>query len=617
MESKNAVLEQFDREYLKRGIQYIIKIRYGLSLVFLLASLATFGKPDTIFYLIGTALYFSFNLFLVFSLKKRNEIPKQWVYNVIYLDLIIITVFYYLGIITNAPNDSSRPVYESIFYCIYIFLAIYSGFLYSAKFVTIIGGLSSIVYGISIPLAIKWGSPYILDNKIMITDRNTIDLSVEIKKILFLFTMIFCYNFVVRLLKSMQVDLKKMLLELEDKVIERTQELNETLKQVKKLKEHQDGDYFLNKLLIEPLAKNQSSSETVKIESLVKQKKTFQFRNKEHELGGDINISDNIKLEGKNYIVFLNGDAMGKSIQGAGGVLVLGTIFKSILQRSISIPIARNVYPERWLKNAFIEMHKAFESFDGSMLMSAVFGLIDEQTGTMYFINSEHPDIVLYRDGVVSFIENRILYRKLGSPIQQGNISVQIFSLKTNDIIFLGSDGRDDIILGTDSHNNHVINDDEKLFLSYIESAEGDINKAYQILLKTGNLMDDLSLMKIRFLGMNADHEKLETKLNLFEDHKEKNRLNDCIEIGEEVINHYPHLTNFIYDLSLVYYETGNFKKAIDLGERIRLRESNNIPNLIALIKSYRAAGKTKRATAILDACLKARPDDERLKKLK
>ena len=167
MESKNAVLEQFDREYLKRGIQYIIKIRYGLSLVFLLASLATFGKPDTIFYLIGTA------------------------------------------------------VYEGIFYCIYIFLAIYSGFLYSAKFVTIIGGLSSIVYGISIPLAIKWGSPYILDNKIMITDRNTIDLSVEIKKILFLFTMIFCYNFVVRLLKSMQVDLKKMLLELEDKVIER------------------------------------------------------------------------------------------------------------------------------------------------------------------------------------------------------------------------------------------------------------------------------------------------------------------------------------------------------------------------------------------------------------
>lgn len=617
MESKNEVLEQFDREYLNRGIQYIIKIRYGLSLVFLLAILTVFGKPEAIPNLIGTVIYFSLNLFLVFSLRKRNEIPKQWVYNVIYIDLLIITIFYYLSIITNAPDHSSRAVYESIFYCIYIFIAIYSGFLYSSKFVTIIGGLSSIVYGFSIPLAIQYDAPYLLDDKIVITDRNTIDLSVEIKKMLFLFTMIFCYNFVVRLLKSMQIDLKKMLLELDDKVIERTKELNETLTQVKKLKEHQDGDYFLNKLLIEPLAKNNSSSESVKIESLVKQKKTFQFRNKEHELGGDINISDNIKLEGRNYIVFLNGDAMGKSIQGAGGVLVLGTIFKSILQRSISMPIARNVYPERWLKNAFIEMRKAFESFDGSMLMSTVFGLIDEQTGTMYFINSEHPDIVLYRDGVVSFIENRILYRKLGSPIQQGNISVQIFSLKTNDIIFLGSDGRDDIILGTDSHNNHVINDDEKLFLSYIESAEGDINKTYQILLKTGNLMDDLSLMKIRFLGMNADHEKLEIKLNLFEDHKEKNRLNDCIEIGEEVINHYPHLTNFIYDLSLMYFETGNFKKAIDLGERIRLRESNNIPNLIALIKSYLAAGKTKRATAILDACLKARPDDERLKNLK
>ncbi len=213
MESKNEVLEQFDREYLKRGIQYIIKIRYGLSIVFLLATLTTIGKPDTIFYLIGTALYFSLNLFLVFSLKKSNEIPKQWVYNVIYLDLITITIFYYLGIISNAPNDSSKPVYESIFYCIYIFLAIYSGFLYSSKLVTIIGGLSSIVYAISILLAIKWGAPYILDNKIVITDRNTIDLSVEIKKILFLFAMIFCYNFVVRLVKSMQTNLKEMLVD--------------------------------------------------------------------------------------------------------------------------------------------------------------------------------------------------------------------------------------------------------------------------------------------------------------------------------------------------------------------------------------------------------------------
>ncbi|MBP6738990.1 MAG: SpoIIE family protein phosphatase, partial [Leptospiraceae bacterium] len=35
----------------------------------------------------------------------------------------------------------------------------------------------------------------------------------------------------------------------------------------------------------------------------------------------------------------------------------------------------------------------------GSMLMSLVFGLIDERTGVMYFLNAEHPDMVLYRDG--------------------------------------------------------------------------------------------------------------------------------------------------------------------------------------------------------------------------
>ena len=64
---------------------------------------------------------------------------------------------------------------------------------------------------------------------------------------------------------------------------------------------------------------------------------------------------------------------MGKSIQGAGGVLVLGTVFKSIIQRTNSTDYGKTVYPEKWLKDAFVEMHKAFVSFDGSMLMSFVF----------------------------------------------------------------------------------------------------------------------------------------------------------------------------------------------------------------------------------------------------
>lgn len=53
----------------------------------------------------------------------------------------------------------------------------------------------------------------------------------------------------------------------------------------------------------------------------------------------------------------MNGDAMGKSIQGAGGALVLGTVFNTILTRS-SISLHQNKKPEKWLEEAFLELQK-------------------------------------------------------------------------------------------------------------------------------------------------------------------------------------------------------------------------------------------------------------------
>ena len=405
---------------------------------------------------------------------------------------------------------------------------------------------------------------------------------------------------------------------LEEKVEERTKDLNEALVEVRGLKEQQDGDYFLNTLLIEPLGQNNAFSKNVEIEFFVKQKKNFIFRKREYELGGDINISENIELQGKKYIVFLNGDAMGKSIQGAGGVLVLGTVFKSIIQRTISTAAGKNVYPERWLKNAFIEMHKAFESFDGSMLMSTVFGLIDEVTGTMYFMNAEHPDMVLYRDGIANFIENPNQYRKLGTQGQSGNISVEVFSLRPDDVVILGSDGRDDIILGKDpTTGSDIINQDELLFLTHVKKADGDLEKIYEEIKNTGKQMDDLSLFKIHYTGVAAEQNKMEEDLKLLEDYKEKMEFVKYTEAGEEVISSYPHLTNCLYEISFACKQLGQYEKAIDYGERLRLRDTKNIPNLINLIEAYKGVGKKERAKTILDACIKARPEDVRFKKLK
>jgi len=405
---------------------------------------------------------------------------------------------------------------------------------------------------------------------------------------------------------------------LEEKVEERTRDLNQALVEVRALKEQQDGDYFLNTLLIEPLGQNNAFSKTVGIDFFIKQKKNFIFRKREYELGGDINISENIELQGKKYIVFLNGDAMGKSIQGAGGVLVLGTVFKSIIQRTISTASGKNVYPERWLKNAFIEMHKAFESFDGSMLMSTVFGLIDEKTGTMYFMNAEHPDMVLYRDGVASFIENPNQYRKLGTQGQTGNISVEVFSLRPDDVIILGSDGRDDIILGKDPETgSDIINQDEHLFLNHVKKANGDLELIYEEIKKAGKQMDDLSLFRIHYKGVVADQNKMNEDLKLLDEYKEKMELANYAEVGEKVISDYPHLTNFLYEISFACKELGQYEKAIDYGERLRLRDAKNVSNLLNLIESYHGVGKKDRAKTILDACIKARPEDLRFKKLK
>lgn len=404
---------------------------------------------------------------------------------------------------------------------------------------------------------------------------------------------------------------------LEEKVKERTRDLNQALTEVSALKEQQDGDYFLNTLLIEPLSQCNAFSKIIHIESFIKQKKNFIFRRNEYELGGDINISENIELKGKKYIVFLNGDAMGKSIQGAGGVLVLGTVFKSIIQRTISTTIGKNLYPERWLKNAFIEMHKTFEAFDGTMLMSIAFGLIDEATGTMYFMNAEHPNIVLYRDGVPTFILPTNEYRKLGTQGQIGHISIDVVSLLPEDIIILGSDGRDDLILGKESSGNDIINQDETLFLQHVKNGNSDLEKIFESILKTGKLMDDLSLLKIHFKGKTSDVEKLKDDMRLLEKYKSESNYNKIAELGQKLISDYPHLTNFLYDTAFAYKALGKYEDSIDFAERLRLRDSKNTSNLLNLIESYNNLGQTDKALAILEICLKEEPEDVRFQKLK
>ena len=83
---------------------------------------------------------------------------------------------------------------------------------------------------------------------------------------------------------------------LEEKVKERTKEVQEKMEEVQKLKVQQDGDYFLTSLLAKPLFFNANKSNFVTTEFIIHQKKRFEFRNKSADLGGDICITGNLKF---------------------------------------------------------------------------------------------------------------------------------------------------------------------------------------------------------------------------------------------------------------------------------------------------------------------------------
>ncbi len=462
------------------------------------------------------------------------------------------------------------------------------------------------------------------------------------------------FNKMARSIKAGRLRLQKYAEQLEEKVKERTQELQDTLKDVQALKAQQDGDYFLTTLLLKPLGVNEVDSRFIGIESFVRQKKKFEFRHWNKDIGGDINISHIIELEGKRYIAFINADAMGKSIQGAGGALVLGSVFHTIIERTQATEAMRQLAPERWLKNAFIELHRVFESFDGSMLVSGFFGLIDERTGLMYHILAEHPRAILYRDGKASFITSDRMLRKLGTTGVEGTLNIATTQLEPGDVLFVGSDGRDDIILGHDEHGGRIINEDETLFLHLVEEKQGDLKAIVEKLESHGEIMDDLSLMRIEryreehkavrafdyggvLQGVKRDLQagatgkaiqRIESYLqhdafypeaikNLAQIYYQTKNYEKAASYAQDYLWLKPADTKFVYFAAVCFRRIGDYHRAIDLSERLRLRETPMSKNLALLSDLHLRTGNIARAETILAELIAHDPEFSGIQTLK
>ncbi len=394
---------------------------------------------------------------------------------------------------------------------------------------------------------------------------------------------------------------------LEARVDERTAEIQRNLEEIRTLKFQQDGDYFLTAQLLKPLGGGSYQSEMVNIESVVSQKKKFHFKRWSDEIGGDICIARSVRLRDRDMTAFLNADAMGKSIQGAGGILVLGAIFNASVERTRLSRSMQRLSPERWLKTMYLESHKVFQTFNGFMLVSATLGLVDEATGSLYFLNAGHPGLVLYRDGRARFLENRMPAHKLGFLMPGDIPHIQTYALEPLDVIFAGSDGRDDLAVGRDDSGNAILNEDLDLFLQHVENGGGKLDAVYDEILKTGDPTDDISLMRIEYGGMHllkpigepdSTPHKRKTE-NAYAEYRTRN-YEVAAEYAREHVESHPHDTDFLYFASLAFFRAARYNEAADAGERYRMRRPDEVRNLRNLARIYDRLGDPDRCRAML-----------------
>ncbi len=463
------------------------------------------------------------------------------------------------------------------------------------------------------------------------------------------------FNGMVSSIRDSKKKLEEYAETLEEKVKERTAELQKAFEEVTALKKQQDGDYFLTSLLTTPLGANKANSPNLNVDVLVEQKKKFEFRKWARDIGGDTCITSTVTLKGKAHTVFLNADAMGKSMQGAGGILVLGSVFHSVIERTKLSPKEQDVFPEHWLKYTFVELHRVFEVFDGSMLISLIMGLVDDESGLLYYINAEHPWSVLYRGGKAEFIEKELALRKLGTQGVSGHIEVMTLQMDPKDVIIMGSDGRDDLLLGYDADGARIINEDEMQFLKVVEEADGQLDRIHEVLENYGDLTDDLSLLRIGYKeDVHHDHSQLSQHviqlLNrarlavkagqlkvAIGDLEEANRIDDsqpevmrdlikaylkdkqfekAANLAEDYIHIKPADSEFLYIASYCHKVLQNFKKAADFGERLRLRDHDMVKNLVNLADIYYLQGIYARSRTIIDFAAKLDPHDIKVKRV-
>lgn len=356
------------------------------------------------------------------------------------------------------------------------------------------------------------------------------------------------------------------------------------------------ADLYLIHQLFEPFQKFRFDSLNFKIHYIVKQLNTFEFNKNLFQIGGDYIYLKEITLRNRKYLFFINADAMGKSLQGFGGTIVLSSVLSAILKRTEKMKSELNKYPDTWLKYTSLEVQEVLETFEGFMMISCVMGLLDEENGFLYLLNFDHPKpIIINQNNDLVFIESKI-HKKLGFPKENHFLQIHRSFLNQNDSIITYSDGCIELEI------NKQINENETIIKDILLETSEDYSNFLTIIQKKGQIKDDISIIKIQYLNKflqknllpyeqipykeNISEMILEIKKIIYTLLKQRKYI-QIINQFQDFINSFPIDDELLYILSYCYRKIKKWELSIEIGERLLNFNSNYKKNYYNLIYCY------------------------------
>lgn len=393
---------------------------------------------------------------------------------------------------------------------------------------------------------------------------------------------------------EMKLELEVWNGKLQEEVKSRTEELRESLQEARAMKEKQDGDYFLMGILQKSFESKLDSYAMFRLETLSSQFKKFEFKGKTWELGGDAIWMEEVKLGEKTYLALMNSDAMGKSLQGAAGSLLISALFRAKILSFDSSPQP----PENWLVGVYQEFHRVFQTFDGNLFVTGVFCLLDPETSSLFLLNSDHPRSVLVRRGIAGFLEEDS-NPKMGFPFDSTQVRVIGLSLEEGDRILIGSDGREDLRLREESSEIRSFSEE---FLNIASESPSDLESIRNRIRMLGDFTDDLSLVQMvresyeetsRASGKRSEISKRKTLQTAVSFWKSGRRKEALLRFESLALTH-PMDLELSYLTAWALYKSGNFDRARIYSEKILYRESKKEENILLLAKIYFKLGYSK-----------------------